>query len=100
MFSERRTVSRKTPGDGKLEITKQAAQTLETLGPEFTIELDGNSGTATLSAMECTCRNADTPHVHYFLESEHFKALEPGSTVEIGLEGGTSRLTVTPNVVG
>lgn len=38
MFFERRTVSRKTPGDGRLEITKAAALRVEGLGNAFAID--------------------------------------------------------------
>jgi hypothetical protein len=94
MFSERQTVSRKTSGDGKLEITRQAAQKLEALGPLLNFELDGKNGTATLSTMECTCRNADTPHVHYFLQAEQFKALSAGDVLDLQIDPAAPRVVI------
>jgi hypothetical protein len=41
---EHRTVSRKTPDDGKLEITTSAAGRLETLGARFPLLVDGKQG--------------------------------------------------------
>jgi hypothetical protein len=37
---ERRTMSRKTPNDSRLEITKRAATKCEPLGTSFNVELD------------------------------------------------------------
>jgi hypothetical protein len=70
---EQRTVSRKTPGDGKLEVTKVAAATLESLGPEFPVVVDDRHGDARIGAMPCTCGGGDAPHVHYFVESDLFR---------------------------
>src|SRR5678815_6178379 len=67
---EHRTVSRKTPGDGKLEITKSAAERLEPLGAQFSLLVDGKHGDGALGTMPCTCRGHDKPHVHYFVESD------------------------------
>ena len=80
---ERRRVSRKTPGDGKLEITKVAAHKLESLGGQFAVRLNDRSGDATLGTMPCTCRGDDKPHVHYFVESDLFRSLVPGSSVDL-----------------
>jgi hypothetical protein len=60
---ERRTVSRKTPGDGKLEITKVAAERLEPLGTEFFLAVNDTRGRGSLGAMPCTCRGGDKPHI-------------------------------------
>ncbi len=96
MFLERRTVSRKTPGDGRLEITKEAAQRIKPLGDSLVIELAGETVTATVDTMACTCRGVDNPHVHYFLESEHFKSLQPGSAVDLELDAATGSVLVRP----
>lgn len=93
---ERRTVSRKTPGDGKLEITKFAAQRLESLGSEFPLAVDAQRGRGSLGAMPCTCRGGDKPHVHYFVESDLLRALAAGSEVDLFLDdGGTELFVVT-----
>ena len=91
---EQRTVSRKTPGDGKLEVTKVAAATLESLGPAFRVLVDDRPGDARLGTMPCTCRGDDMPHVHYFVESDLFRSLQAGSTVDLVLDAAGGRLLV------
>ena len=91
---ERRTVSRKTPGDGKLEITKVAAQRLEALGTEFPLAVDAKPGRGSLGSMPCTCRGGDKPHVHYFVESDLLRALAAGSEVDLFLDDGGRQLFV------
>jgi hypothetical protein len=83
---ERRTVSRKTPGDGRLEITKPAATRLRGLGRGLEVDVGGDRTRATVGAMTCTCRGADKPHEHYFLESPGLKQLDPGSEVDLELD--------------
>ena len=84
---ERRTVSRKTPGDGMVEITRSVAETLMKQGTEFELEAPAGRATVTLTSMPCTCRGADNPHEHWFLRSPLFRSLTPGSEVELSLEG-------------
>jgi hypothetical protein len=93
---EQRTISRKTPGDGKLEITKIAAGRLESLGGAFAVRVNDADGRAKLGEMPCTCRGKDVPHVHYFVESDLFRSLVPGSTVELLVDDATPRLLVVP----
>jgi hypothetical protein len=91
---ERRTVSRKTPGDGKLEITKVAARRLEALGTEFPLAVDARRGRGSLGTMPCTCRGGDKPHVHYFVESDLLRSLAAGSEVDLFLDDGGRQLFV------
>ena len=93
---EQRTISRKTPGDGKVEITKVAAGRLEALGAQFALRVNDIDGNATLGEMPCTCRGTDAPHVHYFVESNLFRSLVPGSTVELLVDDAAHRLLVVP----
>ena len=86
MFLERRTVSRKTAGDGRLEIAKQAAERVGKTGTSIAIDVNGEPAIATLDSMACTCRGAEKPHVHYFIQSEALKALPAGSEVELDFE--------------
>jgi len=44
--------------------------------------------------MPCTCRGDETPHVHYFIESDLFRALVPGSSVELMVDETDRRLHV------
>ncbi len=94
MLLERRTVSRKTPGDGRLEITKRAADRLRDVGRELQLDVGGELTAATLGTMACTCRGAETPHEHYFLESPALKRLTPGAEIELQL-GADGLLRVT-----
>ena len=82
---ERRTVSRKTPGDGRLEITKRAAARLGR-DARLEVEIGGERTAATVGTMRCTCRGADNPHEHYFLESPALKRLTPGTEVDLQLD--------------
>ena len=86
MLLERRAVSRKTPGDGRLEITARAATLLRDLGHGLEVELDGERNAATVESMTCTCRNHAKRHAHYFLHSAPFRRLTPGSQVDLELD--------------
>lgn len=96
MLLERRTISRKTPADGRLEITKRAAAKCEALGASFHVELAEVRDSARLGTMKCTCRGIENPHVHYFIESEAFKRLVPGSEVELELDTLRKTVRVAP----
>ena len=93
---EERTVSRKTPLDGKLEISAETARRLGPLGPDMTVAAGGHDGTARLHSMACTCaRGAAGSHVHHFLESSLFRSLRPEATARIEMDetSGTVRVT-------
>jgi hypothetical protein len=91
---ERRTVSRKTAGDGKLEITKPTAETLAPLGSPFPIVVNARVGDARLVIMPCTCRGGDRPHVHSFIESDVLRSLTAGSEVDLVLDDTGHRVLV------
>lgn len=86
---ENRTVSRKTPGDGMLEITKPVAERLGPAGASFALQTPAGAGTAELRAQPCTCRSADNPHEHWFLVSTLFHSLLPGAEIGLSLENQT-----------
>lgn len=93
MLLETRQVSRKTPLDGKLEISAEAASRLATLGAEFTLVSAGRTDIGRLRAMTCTCaKMASGSHVHHFLESPLLRSLTPGSEVGVEMEGGEARI--------
>jgi hypothetical protein len=96
-FVERRTVSRKTAGDGRLEITREAAQQIERLPAPLVVEMAGDSVRAALGTLPCTCRGAETPHVHHFLQADELRALAPGAVVELVLNEGRLSLRPVPN---
>ena len=89
---ERRNVSRKTPGDGMLEITKPVAEKLLKLGTEFDLTTPGGDGSTILTSMPCTCRGAENPHEHWFLRSELFRSRTPGQEIELTLTGHRVRI--------
>jgi hypothetical protein len=91
---EQRVVSRKTPGDGKLEITKTAAQQIGSLGSAFAVVVNDREGEARLGTMACTCRGDDTPHVHYFVESVLLRGLVPGTSVDVAVDDAGKRLLI------
>jgi hypothetical protein len=96
VFLERRHVSRKTPRDGRLDITKDAAAMCGELGAAFDVDLAGRRSAARLVTMGCTCRGLENPHVHYFIESEALKALAPGDDVDLAMDPTASVVHIAP----
>jgi hypothetical protein len=92
---ERRIVSRKTPGDGRLEITKRAASRLRDLGRGLEVDVGGERTAATLGTMTCTCRGPENPHEHYFLESSALKQLQPGAEVNLEMDATAGVIRVS-----
>ena len=85
MFLERRTVSRKTPGDGKLEISPESAELLRSAGQELDIELGGIRAAGRLETMACACRKVGRAHEHHFVVSELLKSLREATEVSLQL---------------
>ena len=87
MLLEERTVSRKTPLDGRLEISAAAAGRLAALGDEFALVSAGRAGRGRLRTMACTCaKGAGGSHVHHFVESSLLAQLTPGTAVRVELD--------------
>ena len=87
MFLEQRAVSRKTPLDGKLEISPATAGRLGALGATFSVTSGGREGSARLESMEFTCaKGAGDRHVHHFVESPLLKDLAAGDDVRVELD--------------
>ena len=86
MLLERRSVSRKTPGDGRLEITSRAAARLRDLRHALEVDVAGTRSAVCLESMTCTCRGSEKPHAHYFLQSSTFRQLTPGTEVDLELD--------------
>jgi len=94
---EIRTVSPKTPRDGKLEILPETAEQLARLRTDFPIEMGGGTSSARVSTMACTCdKGAGAAHVHTFVESVLLKGLRPGTQVRLELDELRARLRVSP----
>ena len=97
MLLERRTVSRKTPRDGRLEITPESAAHLAALTGELTVTSGGASGRGRLEAMPCGCaKGAGGGHVHHFVESPLLMALVPETTVLVELDEVNNTIRVEP----
>jgi hypothetical protein len=88
MLIEHRTVSRKTPLDGRLEISASTVAHLEPLGKTFRVHTAEGDGEARLHVMTCTCAKSGSTgqHVHHFVESDVLRALEPGANVRLELD--------------
>ena len=88
-------VSRKTPLDGKLEISGATASRLAASGTGVQIEIDGALGagdlspvTATVSEMQCTCARSQRTgvHVHHFLGNPRFASLAIDARLVLSLD--------------
>ncbi|MGI8498017.1 MAG: hypothetical protein ACR2OG_10615 [Gemmatimonadaceae bacterium] len=93
MLLERCVVSRKTPRDGKLEITEDAA-TIMRPHHRLVVELRGTIASARLDSMTCGCRGSSDPHIHYFLEAELLKSLRPEAHVALEMAEATGTISV------
>lgn len=95
MLLERRSVSRKTPRDGRLEISRASAERLATIGEDFALASGGVAGRGRLYAMTCSCaRGTETGHVHHFVESPLLMALTPDTEVLVELDERVPTLRV------
>jgi hypothetical protein len=88
VFIEQRTVSRKTPLDGKLEISAAAAARLQLLGSSFELHTDGHDARARLVELACTCAKGGSAgqHLHHFVESDALRSLEAGTEVRVEID--------------
>ena len=95
MLLEQRSVSRKTPLDGKLEVSAATAACLAALGAEFAVFSAGRPGRGQLQALACTCaKGAGEQHIHHFVESPLFRELTPGVSVRVELDERTPAVRV------
>ncbi len=86
MLLEQRSVSRKTPLDGMLEISAAAAARISERGPRIQLRSAGHEGSARLRTLECDCaKGVAGRHTHHFLESPLLRTLAPGSEVRVEL---------------
>ena len=97
MHIDRRRVSRKTPRDGKLEISEGAAARLAQVGTGIPVEWNGASASGTLSRFTCTCGSAEGTHDHHFLESAILTSLPVGADVDLILRAGIVHVALTPS---
>ena len=87
MVLEVREVSRKTPRDGRLEISDESARRLRPLAATLTVVLDDQRGPATLESMACACEKGGTSggHLHHFVAAPLLMSLVAGETVVVEL---------------
>ena len=98
-FTERRTVSRKTQRDGKLEITATlAGHILDADGPAPTLAVDDATDEARVISLTCACDRSPLggAHHHFFLESELLKRLPAGHEVTLRFAPSTRHVDVLP----
>jgi hypothetical protein len=86
IIQENVTVSRKTPLDGRLEVSDAAVARLTSLGDKFVVRLGDVAVAGTVESMACHCARADgAGHVHHFLVSDVTRSLVPGVQVTVAL---------------
>ena len=101
MYLETVRVSRKTPGDGKLQVTATTFRSVEGAGNRLTVALRSREAACGVQTIECTCNKgehaagAGVAHRHYFLQSTLFHSLTPEATVRLDLDGVRMRVMVT-----
>jgi hypothetical protein len=90
-------VSRKTPLDGRLEISAAAAGRLAALDDEFALVSAGREGRGRLRSLACTCaKGAGAGHVHHFVECPLLTALAPGAPVRVELDDHAPVVRIEP----
>ena len=92
-------VSRKTPGDGRLEIPALLAERLTGIA-DLSVELpDGEIASASIEQMACTCAKAGGEnHVHHFVRSELLRTLTAGASVDLAVDAETGTIQVDPQI--
>ncbi|GAC1516133.1 MAG: hypothetical protein NVS1B4_09600 [Gemmatimonadaceae bacterium] len=96
--TERRMVSRKTPADGRLEISHDLASRLESAKETgLTLAFAGGTDDAHVASFACTCGKADArgQHHHFFLESTLLLRLTPGHEVTVSYDSGARLVSVS-----
>jgi threonine dehydratase len=91
LLLEQRAVGRKTPLDGRLELSAASAERLGSVGDELAVVALGREAVGRLETMECTCgkqpgARPGERHVHHFVASALFKGLAAGDPVRLELD--------------
>lgn len=95
MVIDRVVVSRKTPMDGRLEVSEPAAEVLRRLPGGFTVVVRGRVDRGRVEAMACTCRRAASAgHTHHFVVAPVLKNLPPELHVLLRLDAAAASLFV------
>ena len=87
---ERTVVGRKTPGDGKLEVSQEFAKALGGDGTALVFRVDGRDARGSVSVLACTCEKAGASgkHEHHFVQCDAFRQLQVGTELRLQPEGG------------
>jgi hypothetical protein len=98
---EQRAVGRKTPLDGRLELSAAAAARVGALGDEFPVIAGASEGVGRVETLECTCgkqpgARPGERHLHHFVASPIFRALVAGDAVRVELDQTRGALVVGP----
>ena len=93
---ERAVVGRKTPADGKLEVSAQLALALGGDGSVLQVHIAERKTEGTVVVMPCTCAKTGISgkHEHHFVQCDDFRTLPVGSGLR--LEGAPAELRISP----
>lgn len=88
MILEVRTVGRKTPGDGRLEITDATRRRLAIV-PALRARVADDEYPATLEVLSCDRCTGTGHHEHHFVRSDAFRSLVAGEScvIELHVDG-------------
>jgi hypothetical protein len=87
------TVSRKTPRDGKLEVSAATSSQIEWLGDAFNVTSLDEEGSGTREALVCRCaKHEGMRHVHHFIVSPLFHRLAPDTRLRVVLAAAAREL--------
>ena len=75
-----RKISSKEAGKGFIFILKSSLSFFPPLNHKFKLINGEISNEVSIKSYPCTCRGADRPHEHYFIQ---FEGLEAGNKIEI-----------------
>ena len=98
MSAEQVIVGRKTPGDGKLEVSPELAHMLGGDGANILVRVARSEERGVVSVLACTCEKAGASgkHEHHFVQCDAFRALSVGSALELEAKGGHLEVLAGP----
>lgn len=88
---ERAVVGRKTPGDGKLEVSPGLAHALGGDGASVHVRLTSDAHSGRVEVMQCTCAKAGASgtHEHHFVQCDAFRQLPVGRELSLIADEGS-----------
>lgn len=96
MLLQHQKVSRKTPNDGRLEISAESARRITAHGRDLSVATRSAEAAAEIQTLGCTCgKGGAASHTHHFLASEALRDLTPDQDVRIELIN-PGRVRVSP----